>query len=371
VAGTAAGAVALGIDVGNAKLKLCTMPVAGGRAEWSSHLLPYDGRRAYARHADFAAGIPPVMEEAIAGRPVAAAVAVMTSGYAYPTYGEGAVHAMQVLAGALPGVPLHALAGDGALVPADAVAGAPGVPFSNGMGAAWLAARLPALGEPACGLAVDTGGDTTQIVALVDGAFDPAAAADARGPLDHRLRHGKFTWIGVQTTPLEALAAEVDVGGRRYPVIPRGVAFDNVAALLELLPPEEARKLSLFGHHPDRARALRALADAVNLDATLASEDELLALARRFHALAVDRLAQAFARALATVPERCRRVLLFGLGARLAAAGARAAGLPAEAIADAADHLPRGLAITASVYGACHAALEKVRGERLPASIGT
>lgn len=363
---------ALGIDVGNAKVKLCLANTEDLSVRWTSRPLPYDARRPRARHADFEAGLPAALADMAGDLEIAVATCVMSSGYAYPSYREGAVHTLRVLQEALPRTSLFALGLDGELIAAEEIAGSAGrAVFTNGVGAAHLAARLPCMGEPACGLVIDTGGDTSQVCPLVDGALDPAALADPRGPLDHRLRHGKFVWIGSQTTPLEALATHVEVGGRRYPVIPRGVRFDNVSALLGLLPPAEAARLSLFGLYPERTTALAALAEAVNLDREMANDDELLAVAREFFELAVARLATELGRALETLPPRCRhRAALFGLGVELSRAAALRAGIPAEGIVVGADHMTPHLAIAASVYGACHSALEHALGRRLPASLG-
>ncbi len=361
---------ALGIDVGNAKVKLCLIELRTRAVRWTSRGLPYDGRRGADRRGDFERGLPAAIAEVVAGLPVITAVAVMTNGYAYPTYQEGARHTAGVLAAALPGVDVRALTIDGRTVAAADVDADPGVPFTNGVGAAHLARRSAALGAPACGLVIDTGGDTSQVNPLVDGEFDPIAAADPAGPLDHRLRHGKFVWVGSQSTPLEALADAIEVAGRIYPVIPRGVTFDSVAALLEVIPAAQAARLSLFGLHPGRALALRALAEAVNLDRTMVDDDELVALARRFHELAVARLAAALTRARATLPARARdRAIVFGLGARLAADAARRAGLDAAAIVDGAAVVGADLAVVASVYGAAHRAAELALGAQLPARL--
>jgi uncharacterized hydantoinase/oxoprolinase family protein len=362
---------ALGIDVGNAKVKLCAVDLDGRTVRWTSRPLPYEARRSRARHADFETGLPAAIRDFAGDLEIRAAACVITSGYAYPSYREGALHTVGVLAGALPGTELFAFGIDGRLIAADRVeAEVELIPFTNGVGAAHLAARMSVLGEPACGLVIDTGGDTSQVNPLVDGAVDPAAAGDPRGPLDHRLRNGKFVWIGAQTTPLEALAEAVEIGGRRYPVIPRGVRFDNVSSLLALLPPAQAARLSLFGIHPDRDRALAALAEAVNLDRELATEAELEEVARIMFDRAVDRLAGELGRALATVPERCRqRAALFGLGVELSRAAAARAGVPPDGIAVAADHMDPQHAVIASVYGACHAAAEVALARRLPVGL--
>lgn len=365
------GACALGVDVGNAKVKLCLIDLASFATSWTSRGLPYDGRRGADRRRDFEVGLPAAIAEVVAGRRVITAVAVTSNGYAYAAYDDGARHTAGVLAAALPAVDVRIMTIDGRAIPAAEVERERGtVPFTNGVGAAHLARRGDALGAPASGLVIDTGGDTSQVNPVVDGEIDPVAAADPAGPLDHRLRHGKFVWVGSQSTPLEALADEVDVGGRRYPVIPRGVTFDSVASLLGLIPEAEAAKLTLFGLHPGRELALRAIAEAVNLDRTMVGDDALLDVARQLHDRAVGRLAEAVRRARATLPPRAQaRAIVFGLGARLAAAALRRAGYAEDAIVDGADVVGPERAVIASVYGAAHHAAELALGARLPARL--
>lgn len=362
----------LGVDVGNAKLKLC---VAGqGPPRWMSRPLPYDDRARYRRHRDFEIGIPPLVDEFLreARSEVAMVVVVTSSGYAYPTYREGIVHTMEVITKALPGAAAFALAHDGELVSAAAIAsGSPellgALTFTNGVGAAVLARRLEWLGAPASGLVVDTGGTTSQVAAVVDGEIEPHVRIDRARYLEHRLQNGKAAWIGSQTLPLECLAREVPVGRRRFPVLPRGVTFDAVVSALELAPRELATKLSLFGLAPRKADALRAIADSVNLDADLATEDELLGLAHHYLELAIDRLAAELRLALAAAPEAARRrALVFGLGGPwLTVPALRRAGIDEQGIAVASRWLAPELAEVASCYGACHAGLERLAGREL------
>ena len=369
--------IALGLDVGLAKVKLCAAALTVERPRWVSDGLPYTDRLAYQRHADFEEGIPTSIRRFLRNESsVGVAVVSMSSGYGYPSYREGVVHTMSVIALAMPGVPCFALSGSGELVSADDVRdGAADIVgplvFSNGMGAAHLARRMPCMGSPAHGLALDTGGSTTAITPIVAGDLDPASLASPRDHLDHRLRHGKLVWIGAQTTPLEALAEEVDLRGRRYPVIPRGVTFDHVSVLLDLLPADRARKLSLFGALPSRHTALRGVADAINLDPDMAKEPELLEVARFFHRRAVERLARGVRAACGTMPPSSpRKAVLFGLGASgLALPALLEAGFDPADVVLASDVIPKELAEVASCYGACHRGLEYLSGQSLPASL--
>jgi uncharacterized hydantoinase/oxoprolinase family protein len=355
--------LALGVDVGNAKIKLC-LAREGARARWTSATLPYDARRPYARQQDFARGIPAALEAFLGPQreDVRAVVAVTSAGYAYPTFRESVVHLAAILDGVFPDVDCALLSGDGRAVTTervlagdDALLGP--IAFTNPMGAAHLARRMGFHG-----LCLDTGGSTTGIVVLGANAIDPAALADPARHVAHRLRHGKLTWIGVQTTPLEALADEI----LDHPIIPRGVPFENVAVLLELLP-ARASKLAFFGLLPSRDDALRAIADAIGLDRTLVDDATLLAIARALHQRAVARLAEGIRRARATAPEEARaRAICFGLGARgLARPSLLSAGYREGDILLADDRIAADLAEAASCVGAAHLALERAVGREL------
>lgn len=372
------GPLALGVDVGNAKIKLC-VGRAGEAPRWLSRPLPYDASRPYARGRDFERGVPAALDELLGAsseRPLVAA-AVTSAGYAYPSFDACTAHLARVLREALPTTRVGMLSGTLELVPAEACeAGAPAllgpIAFSNPCGAAVLARRLELFGPDGGGLVLDTGGQTTGTVVLEPGGVvDRAALTAPSRHIEHRVAHGKLAWVGLETTPLEALAGEVVVrlerGPTTLPVVPRGVPFSVVAALLGLGDPARAKKLALFGLAPSRDDALRALADAVGLDRALVCDDALVELARGFHELAITRLARELGRALASAPPACRgRAALFGLGAQhLARPALVRAGVPEAGLVMGHTHLGHELAEAASCVGAWHAALEAAHGEPL------
>jgi hypothetical protein len=362
----------LGIDLGNAKIKLCWGP-PGEVPHLRSRPLPYEARRPYDRGEDLERGGEEAFRALLpTGERPSVAVVVTSAGYAYRTFREGVVHAATFLPRLLPGARVYFLSAT--LEPVAAERAASGdasvvgpIAFSNPNGAAFLARRLGALGPGGRGLSLDTGGQTTGTLVLDGDRVDPAALLDPSRHIEHRMDWGKLVWVGVETTPLEYLAHEIEVEGRSRPVIPRGVTFDNVSSVLGLLPPERAAKLSLFGLLPDRARALRALADAVNLDAELASEAELVALARAFHERAVDRLSRALSRAIASAPASSRKhAAVFGLGARaLALPALERAGIAREDVVLGDELLLPELSEAASCFGAWHMACEIERGSPL------
>ena len=225
----------LGLDVGNAKLKLCAAR-PGDAPRWSSVTLPYDARRPYARHADFAAGVPRAIRDLVRGEAVTCAVAVTSAGYSYPTFADGVRHLAKVLEACLPATDTRLLSFGGTAVPtaslrsADDATVAP-LAFTNPMGAVVLTRQEALLGSPAWGLVLDTGGSTTGTLVLAGETVDPAALEERACYTHYRVRTGRLAWTGVQTTPLESLAHEVTLDGCTLPIVPRGVSFENVAVL--------------------------------------------------------------------------------------------------------------------------------------------
>lgn len=356
------GELSLGLDVGLAKLKLC---VGAGSEDprWTCVTLPYDARVPYARAGDFARGIPDAVRAFLGERTVSRVVAVTSAGYGYPTFHASVVHLAEVLEDLFPHAETGLLSFDGNVVSTARVrAGDDDVhgplAFTNPAGAAFVARRFALLGAPARGLVLDTGGSTTGTV-IVDGdTTDPAAMRERAQYTYHRVKHGKLAWYGLQTTPLEALLHEVVVDGVTLPVVPRGVPFENVAALLDLLPVARAKKLSFFGLGPTKAQAMRAIADAVGLDLSFVSERAVLDLARTFHESAITKLSEALACAFATAHTTegsASRAVCFGLGASsLAKPALERLGLTDVHLAR--DHMAEDLAEVASVYGAYLAA---------------
>jgi hypothetical protein len=357
-------------------VKLC-LAKAGESPRIFSRPLPYDDRARYRRHEDIATGVRAALDEALgagaARRVPEIWVAVTSAGYAYPTFPEGIVHAGRVLSSAMPGSEGFFLSATLDLVPQqDTTSGDPSllgpICFSNPNGGAWLARRFGLVHPEGSTLCLDTGGQTTGTLVLTPDRVDPAALAEPARHIAHRMQHGKLCWIGVETTPLEALAHEVPVDGVLMPVVPRGVMFENVAVALGMLPEERVRKLTLFGLLPDRAMALRALADALGLDPLLLEEPALLGLAQFFRDAAVARLALALRKALATAPVADPiHAVVFGIGAvPLAVPALLAAGIPRQHIVAGSAVLGAPLAEAASCFGPCHAGLERLAGVSIP-----
>lgn len=346
---------------------------------WHAQPVPYTAPQRYDRAADFERGLQDALSAFLDGaerpRP-AVAVFATSSGYSYPSFTQGVRHTAATLSRCLPGTQVFGLSGAAELVPAGVIADEEPahigpIAFSNASGAAHLARRMEPDGTT---LAVDNGGSTAGATPIVDGVVHPAARSDPASWTDHRTRHGGLTWMGLHTTPLEALASQVQVGQRTYPVIPRGVPFEVVSVVLDAFPAAYARKRRLFGLLVDREQALRGLADALGVDRSTLTDDELIGVAQTFWGLALDRLAHAFSRSLASVelqpPEQPDRAVCFGLSAAaLTSPALQRAGVPEDRIQLAATTLGPTAARQASSFGACHAGLEKLAGGPLPVEL--
>ncbi len=365
---------ALGLDIGNAKLKLFALDEAGNWSAFSA-ALPWSGRNPYNRKEDFESGIREGLSVLLAERNTvpACAVFVLSSGYSYATHADAARHAMRFLSGALPKTNVRALGWDGTCVDSRQIGKKAGLlACTNGTGAVHLALRIANWPGAKDGLVVDAGGTTTQITPIVNGRIDPAALSNPAKHLEHRARYGKLAWIGSRTTPVESLTQEVCVGARVFPVIPRGVTLHEVVALLGLLPKVREERLRLFHAAPEKASLYRAVADSIGVDPSIISKPELLELARKYLRSAIKRLAQSITQALGTAPKASSNVLVFGLAARaLAVPSLRLVGIDSHKITLAEDALAPELSDLASVYGAAHAALELVLGRELDAAIAT
>lgn len=362
---------ALGIDLGNAKIKACFWR-EGERPEWVSIATPYNARLLYSRREDFVEGLRTALRALRLDSPPNVAVCVHSSGYSYPRFIEGVHHTAQLLCELLPHTESFLLSGSGECIAAKNVSTMPSehlIPtvFSNGMGAVHLTRRLASFGSPPSGLVVDTGGSTTAITIIDEGRIDPAALADPALHVVHRLTHGKLLWIGTQSTPLESLADQVPIRlakeNLHVPVVPRGVPFRHVSTLLALIDERRAMRLRLIGsshEYSDRSLALRALADAINLDPTFVDEDALVELARFFYDRAVSKLASAISLAMRTASATAKtRAIVWGQGARgLAIPALERAGFERSRLTLASELLPPDLADVASCFGACHRALE-------------
>ncbi|MCK6543284.1 hypothetical protein L6Q79_11455 [bacterium] len=215
------------------------------------------------------------------------------------------------------------------------------------------------------GLVLDMGGSTTAVFQLINGKIIPP---DSKVSQTHykRIQSGRLIWIGTQTTPLEYLLKEVRIKGNKFHVIPRGVTFQSISTLLELLSTELSNQLSLFGALGSKKDAIRAIADTIDMDSTFFSTKEWQDIANQFYVAAIDLLSVEIRKAKKGF-SKCKQAIVFGLGGEtLCMPALMKTGIKKENIHIAKLLISEEMAIMSSAYGACHKATELFLKRRLP-----
>jgi aspartokinase-like uncharacterized kinase len=150
-----------------------------------------------------------------------------------------------------------------------------------------------------------------------------------------RLASGELLYTGASRTPVEALASDVCVQGRRYALAAEGFATSaDVYVWRGDLAAGDATGGSADGRPFTKAAAGDRLARALCADRELMDDAAVSALADGLAAAQVERVAGAIRRVTARHPA-VRQAVVAGSGAFVAARAATVAGLDVAALADA------------------------------------
>ena len=193
----------------------------------------------------------------------------------------------------------------------------------------WAAtARMVALRLPDV-LLLDTGTTTTDVIPIVAGAVAALGRTDPE-----RLASGELIYTGAVRTPAEAIASEVPLGGGTAGVSAEGFALaGDVHVWRGELAPGDYDVPTPDGRPTTREYAGERLARVVCADRELLDTEGITAIADALAAAQVERVAAAIARVRSRHPTLCTAVVT-GVGAFVAAAAARRAGLAVVALAD-------------------------------------
>ncbi len=176
-------------------------------------------------------------------------------------------------------------------------------------------ARLAAdLTKGACGLLIDVGSTTTDLIPWNDGK--PCT----RGKTDpERLAAAELVYLGVKRTPLCALAEQLPWQGRLVPVAAEWFATTwDVYLLLQRLPPEPQATATADGRPAVPQEAHFRLARQICADGEMLSLSEALHMARFLHQRVLQRLVRAWGEVLSPAAPRPPLVVLSGAGEFLA-----------------------------------------------------
>ena len=253
----------------------------------------------------------------------------------FRTKREGVRFVLDAVTAAFPEADVRVYAADGRFL---SVAGARIEPLAVAA-ANWAATAQLVAQSVSETILIDTGTTTTDIIPIAGGRVA------ARGRTDHeRLREGELVYTGALRTPAEAIAHTVVLHGAPIGVSAEGFALaGDVHLWLGNLAPEDYTVPTPDGRPATRQFAGERLARVICADRELLDEAAIDAIARSLADAQIGRVSAALERVARRHPGAAGAVVT-GLGAFIAAAAARRAGLRVtdltERLGPAARHAP-------------------------------
>ena len=313
--------IILGWDIGGSNTKVCR--VENGQVTQVVSR-PFEVRHA---PAELTAVLRRLSDEASAGAPVDAHAVTMTAELSrvFLTKREGVGAVLDAVESALDGA-VYVFTVNGLFVPPAAARMRPlDVAAANWIGTASLIART----HPTA-LLVDIGSTTTDVIPIVGGRVAAEGLTDP-----DRLASGELLYTGAVRTPVEALAADVCVQGRRVALAAEGFAMSaDVHLWRGDLCAGDVTGGTADGRPATREAAGDRLARALCADRELMDDAAITGLADALAAAQVERVTGTIGRVAARHPSiRC--AVVAGVGSFIAQRAARAAGLQVLALADA------------------------------------
>ncbi|GEM_PF-1634467 len=372
---------ALGIDLGNAKVKFCLLETTsldavpqGFSASWGGGLIPFTAKLLPDRQEDFETGFPAALARFMIAHALAPedldVVVVSTSHFfAYPSFEAAHRHTLNLLERCFIPETVRLLGSEGrlySLAEARKLEGREVVRFAatKFWGSAYLASKLIR-----DGISIDIGTSSTDLVPIVAGVPDPEAQRDPDAYNLGRLATERFIWYGMTATPLDYISHEAEADGARWLLYPRMAKTEVLTSLLALAPRDLTEAHAYGGRFPSIEASRYQLAQACGLDVALIGEGTLKAIAEDLSRRMVDRIAESIRKVAAhagifSLDEAQGAVM--GLGRATVAREAMVrAGFRPEHLVDVEDVLGEGLSSVSTAYGAALKGLEAVLGTEL------
>jgi probable H4MPT-linked C1 transfer pathway protein len=236
----------------------------------------------------------------------------------FRTKREGVAFVLDALEAAFPSAALHIFTVDGRfLSPAAARRQPLAVAAAN-----WAATARMVAGIYSDALLVDVGTTTTDIIPIVGGDVVAQGSTDP-----DRLASGELIYTGAVRTPVEAVVAEVPYATGTAAVSAEAFALmGDVHVWRGDLGPGDYSVTAPDGRPATRGYCGERLARLICADREMLDETAVLRIAEAAAAAQVERVAAAMRRVVKRHPS-VRSAVVTGLGAFIAAAAARAAGL--------------------------------------------
>jgi uncharacterized hydantoinase/oxoprolinase family protein len=272
----------LGLDLGNAKLKICLIRFRHSLEEseiiWSSQALPLSSNRSE----DFELGIPMALMHFCLQNELKLTeldgVAVCSShSYSYSLFDTSIDHLIEILNSTFkPDIPVFLVSAEGLLTPTKVVADLPPEQkyryvLTNFVGSATLAAR-----QIRNGLSIDIGTTTLDIIPIIEGKIDPMGLAQPDQYLRFRYQQNRIHWLGLTIIPLHMLCDRVELPSGSFQIVPRNYRSDLIFALMAESDPELFTEHAYGQSFPSPERARSQLCQFVGLDPFLVSSEEII-----------------------------------------------------------------------------------------------
>jgi len=243
----------------------------------------------------------------------------------FRTKREGVAFVLDALASAFPFASMRVFSVDGRfLSPSEARANPLAVAAANWTATATFVAR-----QHPDALLIDIGTTTTDIIPIKDGVVVAKGRTDP-----DRLASGELVYTGALRTPVEAIASHVPLRGESVGVAAEGFALaGDVHVWRGELAPGDYTVPTPDGRPATREFCGERLARAVCADREMLDDAAVSAIADALANAQVARIVDAIRRVAARHPSLDTAVVT-GLGAFIAAAAARAAGLRVVPLAD-------------------------------------
>ena len=243
----------------------------------------------------------------------------------FRTKREGVAFVLDALASAFPSAPMRVFSVDGRfLSPSEARANPLAVAAANWAATATFVAR-----QHPDALLIDIGTTTTDIIPIVGGAVVAKGRTDPE-----RLASGELVYTGALRTLVEAITTDVPLRGECVGVSAEGWALaGDVHVWRGELAPEDYTVPTPDGRPVSREFCGERLARVVCADREMLDDAAVSAMADAVADAQVARIADAIRRVVARHPALTTAVVT-GLGAFIAAAAARVAGLRVVPLAD-------------------------------------
>ena len=263
--------VALGIDLGNAKVKFCSVAYYHDNKpsiKWKSYSLPSTVDKRY----NFRTGLQQRLDEFLRNElqqdinNIDIFVLCSSNAYSFTTFSQGTYYNAQIATDIFPSDKIFMIADNGDLFhPADVLNMTGMAPYkfalTNAFGSAYLGSHLIKNG-----LSMDIGTTTTDIIPIKNNQIDPDGLKDSVPYVQHRYYSRKINWYGLTVTPLYSIVSEVVLNKKRYGIVTRSYNTDIVFSVLFEQYKNIIGSHAYRDHYPSIQEARLKLAQFIGLD---------------------------------------------------------------------------------------------------------